>query len=194
MHQNKHTIDRRTWLKLAGSAGAQVALAGCSALSLWRSGDQYVRPLSTQPFHRPDIDASQIVKTLVGLRPYRASGFVVRGERIDEKIVIHNYGHGGGGITLSWGSSSLAEAEASNIADKRAAVIGYGVMGLSTARQLQQRGWRVTIYAKDLPPNTTSNLAGGECVASSVFSRLEVSAAFDAQFREAMRLSHEWFA
>ncbi len=33
-------------------------------------------------------------------------------------------------------------------------------MGLTTARLLQERGWAVTIYAKDLPPNTTSNVAG----------------------------------
>ena len=33
-------------------------------------------------------------------------------------------------------------------------------MGLTTAQLLQEQGWAVTIYAKDLPPNTTSNVAG----------------------------------
>ena len=44
---------------------------------------------------------------------------------------------------------------------RRAAIIGCGVVGLSTARLLQRRGWQVTIYARDLPPNTTSNVAIG---------------------------------
>ena len=64
-----------------------------------------------------------------GLRPDRPSGFVVRAERMGEKVVIHNYGHGGGGITLSWGSSALAVREAPAVADRRAAVVGAGIMG-----------------------------------------------------------------
>eukprot|EP00026_Physarum_polycephalum_P013333 Phypoly_transcript_13723.p1 GENE.Phypoly_transcript_13723~~Phypoly_transcript_13723.p1 ORF type:complete len:336 (-),score=42.68 Phypoly_transcript_13723:35-1015(-) len=39
-------------------------------------------------------------------------------------------------------------------------VIGCGIIGLSTAISLQQNGrYKVTIVAKDLPPNTTSNKA-----------------------------------
>jgi D-amino-acid oxidase len=33
---------------------------------------------------------------------------------------------------------------------------------LATAGLLQERGYAVTIYAKDLPPNTTSNMAGAQ--------------------------------
>jgi 2-polyprenyl-6-methoxyphenol hydroxylase-like FAD-dependent oxidoreductase len=36
--------------------------------------------------------------------------------------------------------------------------LGCGDIGLATARLLQQHGWTVTIYARDLSPNTTSNL------------------------------------
>ncbi len=38
-------------------------------------------------------------------------------------------------------------------------VIGCGVIGLSTAIRLREAGYAVTIYARDLPPNTTSNIA-----------------------------------
>ena len=106
------------------------------------------RALSPSPFVRPRIQPDQVIRTVVGLRPYRPSGFVVRGERMGEKLVVHNYGHGGGGITLSWGSSALAVREAPGVGERRAAVLGAGIMGLTTARLLQDRGWAVTIYAK----------------------------------------------
>ena len=55
-----------------------------------------------------NVDASRVIRTVAGLRPYRRSGFVVRREALGEKSLVHNYGHGGSGITLSWGSSRLA--------------------------------------------------------------------------------------
>jgi D-amino-acid oxidase len=40
----------------------------------------------------------------VGLRPFRKSGVRVEAETLhDDRVVIHNYGHGGSGFTLSWG-------------------------------------------------------------------------------------------
>lgn len=110
-----------------------------------------------------------------------------------EKLIIHNYGHGGGGITLSWGSSALAVREAPATTDRRAAVIGAGIMGLTTARLLQDRGWTVTIYTKALPPHTTSNIAGGQWAPTSVFEESRATAAFQAQYKEAARLSHHAF-
>jgi len=38
-------------------------------------------------------------------------------------------------------------------------VIGSGIIGLSTTITLVQKGYKVTIWAKDIPPNTTSNKA-----------------------------------
>jgi D-amino-acid oxidase len=50
------------------------------------------------------IHAPRILEARVGLRPYRRTG--VRLERMklrDGRAVVHNYGHGGSGFTLSWG-------------------------------------------------------------------------------------------
>ncbi len=50
------------------------------------------------------IDKPRVLAERVGLRPFRKSG--VRLERChlrDGRTVVHNYGHGGAGFTLSWG-------------------------------------------------------------------------------------------
>jgi D-amino-acid oxidase len=50
------------------------------------------------------ISAPPLVRERVGLRPCRRSGVrVVAGKLRDGRAVIHNYGHGGAGFTLSWG-------------------------------------------------------------------------------------------
>ena len=54
------------------------------------------------------VSRDRIIREVVGLRPYRPEGFVVDAERAGNKFLIHNYGHGGAGITLSWGTASLA--------------------------------------------------------------------------------------
>ncbi len=170
------------------------ALGGCATTSpaggllsepLQREGPLRLAPVIVQ--------RERVIRTIAGLRPYRPAGFVVRTERHGDKSITHNYGHGGGGITLSWGSSALAVREGFDSAVRDYAVLGAGVMGLSCARLLQQRGARVTIYARDLPPDTTSNVAGAQWWPTSVYSRAEASAEFLAQFAEAARLSYHRF-
>jgi D-amino-acid oxidase len=55
---------------------------------------------------RVRVSAEREIRTVVGLRPFRPSGFRVAREMVGETIVVHNYGHGGGGITLSGGLRS----------------------------------------------------------------------------------------
>ena len=50
------------------------------------------------------IDNPRVVRERVGLRPFRKSGVRLETEKLrDGRTVIHNYGHGGSGFTLSWG-------------------------------------------------------------------------------------------
>lgn len=51
-----------------------------------------------------NIEVPKILTTRVGLRPFRKSGVCLRADRLrDGRPVLHNYGHGGAGFTLSWG-------------------------------------------------------------------------------------------
>lgn len=131
-----------------------------------------------------------VIRVIVGHRPYRPQGFRVEREQFDDKIVIHNYGHGGGGLSLGWGSSALALHEAAGLAPGDVAVIGSGIMGLCTARLLQDAGWSVTIYTRDVYRHTTSNVAAGEWSPFSTYEPDQVDAAFLARLDWAARVSH----
>jgi glycine/D-amino acid oxidase-like deaminating enzyme len=72
-------------------------------------------------------------------------------------------------------------------------VVGCGAVGLATARLLQRRGAAVTIYAKDLPPYTTSNIAGGQWGPFSVFDSGRTTSAFDEQFARARTVAWRLF-
>ena len=183
------TISRRQALKQAlSAAGGGLLLSACSRRA-WQ--------LDTAPprrtFAKVRVSADRVIRSVTGLRPFRPSGFVVRADRADDRTIVHNYGHGGGGITLSWGSSALAVDLATAAGQPRVAVIGCGVMGLTTARLLQDRGFEATIYAKELPPDTTSNVAGGQWSPFTVFDEESATPAFRQQLERAARLSNRYF-
>ncbi len=140
---------------------------------------------------RVNVSPDRVIRMIAGLRPFRSSGFVVRAEKLDDKLVIHNYGHGGAGITLSWGTGLLAVREAAPSEARDCAVLGCGVNGLTTARLLQQRGYNATIYAKEMPPSVTSNVAGGLWEPVSLFNDARVTPEFRAQYSEAARLAFQ---
>jgi D-amino-acid oxidase len=184
-------IPRRSFLSSAAFTTA--------ALMATRSGRAFQ---TKRYFARVNVARDRVIREVVGLRPYRPSGFVVDAERFGNKLLVHNYGHGGGGVTLSWGTATLAVDMARDflIAHKSPrpthfAVLGCGVSGLSTARLLQRRFQHgpgtVTIYAKDLPPDTTSNIAGASWSPTSVFEN--TTARFNEQFRLACRISNRAF-
>src|SRR5688500_8377481 len=61
----------------------------------------------------PDPDFGLLRKTnpfVVGVRPHRKGGVRLELQEapLGKKLLVHNYGHGGGGITLSWGCASVA--------------------------------------------------------------------------------------
>jgi D-amino-acid oxidase len=126
---------------------------------------------------RADLD--RIFRTTVCSRPFRAAGPRLEVERVGDKIVVHNYGHGGSGWSLSWGSSSIAVEKAMAHGTRDIAVIGCGALGLTSAILLQRAGAKVTIYAKERPPEVRSSRATGSWTPDS---RVALSNAVSADF------------
>ena len=180
------TLERRQVLKAMSLATGGFA-AGCATARRTGFFD------APRRLARVRVAPERVIRTVAGLRPYRPSGFVVRAEKVGDKLLVHNYGHGGAGVSLSWGTAELAIEMAAAAGAMRYAVLGCGAVGLATARLLQRRGHEVVIYARDLPPNTTSNVAGAEWGVFSVVEQGRRTAAFDAQFVRAAQRSHRMF-
>jgi glycine/D-amino acid oxidase-like deaminating enzyme len=139
------------------------------------------------------VSPERVIRQVAGLRPFRASGFRVDTEPLDDKLLIHHYGHGGGGVSLSWGSGRLALEYALASPQRTAAVLGAGAVGLATARLLQDHGFDVTIYARELPPDTTSNLAGAQWAPVSLIDPERVTTEFRERYVRAARLAFRYF-
>ncbi|HVJ70105.1 MAG TPA: FAD-dependent oxidoreductase, partial [Sphingomicrobium sp.] len=170
-------IDRRSFV--GGSAA--LALTGCATIPDRSAGCSPLPPVL--------VDEARVIRTVAGLRPYRSAGFVVRRDTLGDKALVHNYGHGGAGITLSWGSSRLAVDLGLAGHSGPVAVIGSGVMGLTTARLCQEAGFPVAIYTAALPPDTTSAVAGGQVSPFGHYREGEVTPQWMAQFQAAMAYS-----
>ena len=94
-------------------------------------------------------------------------------------------------MSLAWGTGLMAAEFAQETGQRRAAVIGCGSPGLTAARQLQRRGFDVTIYAATVPPDTTSNMSlAGFTPASGLVENDRRTPEWDAQYRRAADISY----
>jgi D-amino-acid oxidase len=147
-------MSRRGLLRASLLGGG--VLAGCSAAPGGSSFD------AGPPLVPIRARTDRIFDIAVCLRPFRPAGPRVDTERLGDTLVVHNYGHGGSGWSLSWGSSARAVRLAMQASPSEVAVIGCGALGLTSALLAQRAGARVTIYAREQLPLTTSARATGE--------------------------------
>ncbi|HEY3947971.1 FAD-dependent oxidoreductase [Phenylobacterium sp.] len=166
-------LDRRKLLGVSASAGflgpALFGLGGCVAIST----PAPVRPASAPnlatatklppgpPIYRVRASMDRVFDITVCLRPFRAQGPRIEAETIGNTLVVHNYGHGGSGWSLSWGSGTMALRKAMANSPKEIAIVGCGALGLTSAILAQEAGAKVTIYAKELLPDARSARATG---------------------------------
>ena len=192
-------MNRRIFLRNANVAAVSLAAGGGLLGCLKRPVNTVIAasalpvnlPETACPLPRVRVSAEREIRTVVGLRPFRPSGFRVAKETVGETAVVHNYGHGGGGITLSWGTSRLAVDLGLPGHMGPVAVLGCGAVGLATARLAQEAGFDVTIYTKAMPPETTSNIAGGQWFPASVYDpEKTLTPEFTQQFVAAARYGY----
>lgn len=165
------SFDRRQLLV----AGASMMAGGC-ALRVGGAGPNANPAIPSAPLQ---ISKNNLTKITVCTRPFRPAGPRLEAERVDGKLLVHNYGHGGSGWSLSWGCAADAAALALAGEARTFAIIGAGVMGLTTALRLVETGAAVTIYAKEFPSETRSARATGVWSPSS---RIGLGGAVDANF------------
>lgn len=112
----------------------------------------------------PTISKENIIGTNVGIRPFRKKGIRIETQQVQDKLIVHNYGYGGSGLTLAFGGvlEVLDILDEHNILPKKTvAILGAGVVGLTTAYDLIKKGYEVHLYSDEWPCNLTSNVAAG---------------------------------
>jgi D-amino-acid oxidase len=83
------TADEDAWSLEPDPAVAEAIVRRCAAL-------------------RPEIAGARVLEHRVGLRPARDAVRLEREPLPDGRVVVHNYGHGGAGITVAWGCAEEA--------------------------------------------------------------------------------------
>jgi len=178
-------MDRRYLLKNSLALGATTAFGGCAATPP-PAPQPPPKPVSTVPFmdRVPPLalvraHTDRLFDIKVCLRPFRTKGPNLDVEQIGDTMVVHNYGHGGSGWSLSWGSADMAVQKALSGSPKQIAVIGSGIIGLTSAITAQRAGSQVTIYTRELLPRTRSVRANGSWTPDS---RISLAAEAPANF------------
>lgn len=185
------SFDRRKFIGLGAVAGGGQLLAACATAAPQITTPSFAVPPQLFPVK---AQVERMFNITVCLRPFRAQGPRLDTEQVGDKLVVHNYGHGGSGWSLSWGSGNIAVKKAMAGGQKDIAVLGCGALGLTAALIAQRAGANVTIYAKELMPYVRSARATGVW---SPDSRIALASAappgFDAQWEEMCRASYKTF-
>jgi glycine/D-amino acid oxidase-like deaminating enzyme len=148
-------------------------LGGCALVRHPAMSPTPIRPIRAR--------TDRIFDITVCTRPLRAQGPCLGVEHIGRTTIFHNYGHGGSGWSLCWGSSAIAVRRAMESSPSEIAVIGCGALGLTSAILAQRAGARVTIYAREQFQETRSARATGSW---SPDSRIALSDAAPSGFAE----------
>lgn len=178
------SASRRQFMQLAAGGAATFSNLAAAVPVRTQAAPAAAPPLIT--LTRPDLNyAAGTSLRIARVRPHRKEGVCLKHEgpittASGRKDIVHNYGHSGAGITLSWGcASKVCELVDHILMDTgrtanppAVAVLGYGVIGLTVASELRRKwpSMPLTFYAKDFDvSHTTSFFAGGQFAPSQVY-------------------------
>ena len=125
--------------------------------------------IETRKIIPPAFEQVHIGEKILCYRPMKHGMPNLSIEQKGQKVIAHNYGHGGSGWTLGPGSAKYVNTLLINselgkdLLDQSTpiAIIGAGLVGLFTAYDLVYRGYsNITIYAEKIDP-LASHYAGG---------------------------------
>ncbi len=122
----------------------------------------------TRKINPPKLDSLHLGEKIICYRPMRHGSPNMSIEKKGEKIIAHNYGHGGSGWTLGPGSANhvinlLLSSEHANDMKKDSpiTIIGAGALGLFSGYYLEKMGYTdITIVAEKFESLTSHNAAG----------------------------------
>lgn len=182
------SLHRRRLLQTSLALGGLAGLEACANIAPTTIGAY--RPTIAPIRARTD----RIFDITVCLRPFRAQGPRLDTETIGSTLIVHNYGHGGSGWSLSWGSGTIAVKKAMANSPRAIAVIGCGALGLTAAILAQKAGAKVTIYAREQLPQTRSSRATGSFTPDSRIALADKAAPdFPVLWEEMARTSFKTF-
>ncbi len=179
---------------IKGVLGAAGALALPAPLRA-QSSPMQAAPAGSRPQLVPmRVSLDQLIDLKCCIRPLRAAGPNLGTETVGDRLVIHNYGHGGSGWSLSWGSAEVAVGKALSVLPERIAVVGCGIIGLTSAIVAQRAGLEVTIYAREQFFRTRSMRASGSYTPGSRIALAgPAGAQFPYQWEQMARFSWKMF-
>jgi glycine/D-amino acid oxidase-like deaminating enzyme len=175
---------RRQIFHTAGAAACLLWMPAIARRAHAQPGDDALKPLRSKFLLTPDFQhLRKTAQFFAGVRPHRTGGIRLSLNEISTakgtKFLIHNYGHSGAGITLSWGCASVVRDHVETVVNQMGgtkthpsvAVLGSGVIGLTVATELRGK-WPtlpIVVYAKTLDVSkTTSFIAGGQFEPSQI--------------------------
>jgi hypothetical protein len=116
----------------------------------------------------PKLDKAYLGKRILCHRPMRQGAPKMQVEKIGDKLIAHNYGHGGSGWTLGPGAAKyVIELLENNMKTQGLSketpivVVGAGALGLFSALELVNQGYKnITIVAESFTDLTSHNAGG----------------------------------